>query len=62
MYDCISVTGSQVEPERFEKGLAVEIHGNELSLYPVNITEEELFRIFVTLADTVKNRALYKND
>ena len=37
----------------FEKGLDIEVDGDEMSLYPVNITSEELKQIAVALMEAV---------
>lgn len=49
MYDTIVVSGPEVVTERFEKGIAIEVHGEELSIYPVNLTMEEFNSIVASL-------------
>lgn len=37
----------------FEKGLAIDVDGDELTLYPVGLTADELSQIAVALMETV---------
>ena len=50
MYSDITVRGSAGELEAFNKGLAVQYNPNEVTVYPVNLSAEELGDLIVTLS------------
>lgn len=49
MYSGIQVDSEQGYGAEFEKGLAVEVEGDEITLYPVNLTQQELVDVIGSL-------------